>query len=187
MPDSTTYDTLIVGYGPVGATMAALLARHGLTVAVVEQAAGIYDKPRAITLDHEVMRIFQACGLADEIAPFTAPHPGTHYLGVEHDVIRIYDPQPPPHLLGWPPSGTFVQPEVEAVLRAGAARSGQADVFLATQAVAFTAHAGQAERSAPLRRAVSSAATAPTASCAGSSASATRTSPSTNGGWWSTC
>jgi len=145
MPDSTTYDTLIVGYGPVGATMAALLARHGLTVAVVEQAAGIYDKPRAITLDHEVMRIFQACGLADEIAPFTAPHPGTHYLGVEHDVIRIYDPQPPPHLLGWPPSGTFVQPEVEAVLRAGAARSGQADVFLATQAVAFTAHADRVD------------------------------------------
>src|SRR5262249_56322595 len=82
---------------------------------------------------------------ADERARFAARDRGTDYLGVEHDVIRIYDPQPPPHLLGWPPSGTFVQPEVEAVLRAGAARSGQADVFLATQAVAFTAHADRVD------------------------------------------
>jgi 3-(3-hydroxy-phenyl)propionate hydroxylase len=137
MPTPAPYDVLIVGYGPVGATLAALLARHGLSVAVVEQAAGVYDKPRAITLDHEVMRVFQACGVAHEIATFTAPHPGTHYLGVDGQVIRIYDPQPPPHPLGWMPSGTFVQPEVEAVLRAGVARLGRADVLLATQVVAL--------------------------------------------------
>src|ERR1700754_2303006 len=135
MPEATPYDVAIIGYGPVGATFAALLVRHGLRVAVVEQAAGIYDKPRAITLDHEVMRIFQACGVAHEVAGFTAPHPGTHYLGVDGQVIRIYDPQPPPHPLGWVPSGTFVQPEVEAVLRAGVARSGRADVFLSSQVV----------------------------------------------------
>jgi len=43
-------------------------------------------------------------------------------------VIRIYDPQPPPHPLGWTLSGTFVQPEVEAVLRAGVAHSGKAGI-----------------------------------------------------------
>jgi 3-(3-hydroxy-phenyl)propionate hydroxylase len=145
MPDPATYDALIVGYGPVGATAAALLVRHGLRVAVAEQAAGVYDKPRAITLDHEVMRVFQACGAAGEIAAFTAPHPGTHYLGVDGAIIRIYDPQPPPHPLGWPPSGTFVQPEVEAALRAHVARSGQADVFLATQAVALAVHADRVD------------------------------------------
>ena len=145
MPASIPYDVLIVGYGPVGATLAALLARHGLSVAVVEQAAGVYDKPRAITLDHEVMRVFQACGVAHEIERFTAPHPGTHYLGVDGQVIRIYDPQPPPHPLGWVPSGTFVQPEVEAVLRAGVARSGRADVFLPIQVAAFTPHADRVD------------------------------------------
>jgi 3-(3-hydroxy-phenyl)propionate hydroxylase len=137
---SIPYDALIIGYGPVGATLAGLLARHGLRIAVVEQAAGVYDKPRAITLDHEVMRIFQAAGVAHEVAPFTAPHPGTHYLGVDREVIRIYDPQPPPHVLGWVPSGTFVQPDVEAVLRAGVARSERADALLATQAVALAIH-----------------------------------------------
>jgi 3-(3-hydroxy-phenyl)propionate hydroxylase len=140
MPPSDPYDILVVGYGPVGATLAALLARHGLAVAVVDQAAGVYDKPRAITLDHEVMRVFQACGVAHAIEPFTAPHPGTHYLGVDGRVIRIYDPQPPPHPLGWVPSGTFVQPEVEAALREGVTLSGQADVFLSTQVVALAPH-----------------------------------------------
>src|SRR5262249_42112628 len=140
MSTSTPYDVLIVGYGPVGATLAALLARHGLSVAVVEQASGVYDKPRAITLDHEVMRVFQACGIAHAIGPFTAPHPGTHYLGTDGQVIRIYDPQPPPHPLGWVPSGTFVQPEVEAILRAAVARPGRAEVFLSTLVVALAPH-----------------------------------------------
>ena len=134
------YDALIIGYGPVGATLAGLVTRHGLRIAVVEQAAGVYDKPRAITLDHEVMRIFQACGVAHEVAPLTAPHPGTHYLGVDREVIRIYDPQPPPHPLSWVPSSTFVQPEVEAILRARVTRSRHADVLLATQAVALATH-----------------------------------------------
>ena len=48
--DIAPYDVFIIGYGPVGATLAALLVRHGLRVAVADQAAEVYDKPRAITL-----------------------------------------------------------------------------------------------------------------------------------------
>ena len=97
------------------------------------------------TSDNAVVRLFQACGVANEIDRFTAPPPGTHYLGVDGQVIRIYDPQPPPHPLGWVPSGTFVQPEVEAALRAGVDRSGRADVFLSTQAVAVAPHADRVD------------------------------------------
>ena len=57
-------DVIIVGFGPVGATLANLLGALGLTVTVVERNREIYDKPRAITIDHEIMRLFQACGLA---------------------------------------------------------------------------------------------------------------------------
>jgi 3-(3-hydroxy-phenyl)propionate hydroxylase len=132
------YDALIVGYGPVGATMANLAARGGLRVAVVDAAFGIYDKPRALTFDHEVMRIFQACGLADRIWQFTAPHPGTHYLGVDGRVIKKFESLPPPYPLAWPPTMTFVQPEVERVLREGVAASASVDVLLGQRAVAFT-------------------------------------------------
>ncbi|HEY6994222.1 MAG TPA: bifunctional 3-(3-hydroxy-phenyl)propionate/3-hydroxycinnamic acid hydroxylase [Xanthobacteraceae bacterium] len=131
------HDALIVGFGPTGATLANLLARSGLDVAVVDAARDIYDKPRAITLDHEVMRVFQAGGRAHEIAPFTAPHPGTHYLGVDGRVIKKFDPLPPPYPLGWPPTVTFVQPEVEALLRAGVTGARNVDILLGEPAVAF--------------------------------------------------
>jgi 3-(3-hydroxy-phenyl)propionate hydroxylase len=132
------YDALIVGFGPVGATMANLLARYGLRVGVVETELEIYDKPRALTFDHEVMRIFQACGLAERIAPLTAPHRGTHYLGIDGGVIKKFDPLPPPYPLAWPPTSTFVQPELERILRDGVAGNAAVDVFLGHQAVAFT-------------------------------------------------
>jgi 3-(3-hydroxy-phenyl)propionate hydroxylase len=133
-----TYDALIVGFGPVGATMANLLARRGLRVGVVEAELEIYDKPRALTFDHEVMRIFQACGLADRIAEFTAPHPGTHYLGIDGRVIKKFESMPPPYPLTWPPTSTFVQPEIERVLRDGVAASAAVDVLLGYRGVGFT-------------------------------------------------
>jgi 3-(3-hydroxy-phenyl)propionate hydroxylase len=131
---AATYDVAIVGFGPVGAIFANLLSTYGLTIAVVEQAADIYDKPRAITIDHEVLRVFQACGLADVMEKGIAPHPGTHYLGVDRDVIKIFDPMPPPYPLGWVPTATMVQPDVERALRARLTRYDRADVFLSARA-----------------------------------------------------
>ena len=132
------YDVAVIGYGPVGATFANLLSRYGLEIAVIEQAADIYDKPRAITLDHEVLRVFQACGLADVVEKGIAPHPGTHYLGVDREIIKIFDPMPPPYPLGWVPTATFVQPDVEYALREKLADYGGADVSLSARAIGFS-------------------------------------------------
>jgi 3-(3-hydroxy-phenyl)propionate hydroxylase len=134
------YDAVIVGYGPVGATLALLLSDAGLRVAIVEKHPTMFDKPRAITLDHEVMRAFQACGVADEIESITAPHTGTHFLGMSGQVIKIFDPLPPPHPLGWPPSGTFIQPELERILRNAVGLRANIDVFLAHEAIAIAEH-----------------------------------------------
>lgn len=132
------YDVAIVGYGPVGATFANLLSNNGLKIAVVEQSAEIYDKPRAITIDHEVMRVWQACGLADMVEKSIAPHPGTHYLGIDRDIIKIFDPMPPPYPLGWVPTATFVQPEIEQALRDRLRGYRSADIWLSTRAVDIT-------------------------------------------------
>ena len=132
-----TYDVAIVGYGPVGAIFANLLANYGLKIAVVERAAGIYDKPRAITLDHEALRVFQACGLADVMENAIAPHNGSHYLGVDGEVIKIFDPMPPPYPLGWIPNATFVQPDAEQALRNRLVAYKDADVFLSTTGVSL--------------------------------------------------
>lgn len=115
-------DVLISGYGPTGATIAALLGKRGFRVMVVDRAATIYDKPRAITADHEAFRIFQEIGIADEVHESSAPHPGTDFVGVDGDVIKRFYPAPPPNPLGWTPSFMFVQPELEATLRRAVAR-----------------------------------------------------------------
>jgi 3-(3-hydroxy-phenyl)propionate hydroxylase len=133
-----TSDFLILGYGPVGATLAALLTRHGHAVTVVEQAVAIYDKPRAISLDHEALRVLQAAGLADAIMPFLAPHTGTDFLGTDGAVIQRLDPMPPPFPLGWWPNACFIQPRLEAALRAQVSANGGATLLLGWQAVALT-------------------------------------------------
>lgn len=127
---SEIFDMLIVGYGPAGATMANLLGRRGYRVAVVEAAAAIYDKPRAITADQEAMRVFQQCGLAEQIAQATCPHPGTDFLGVDNQVIKRFYPQPGAQQLGWEPTWMFVQPALEACLREGVARYGNVQTLL---------------------------------------------------------
>jgi 3-(3-hydroxy-phenyl)propionate hydroxylase len=135
--EAANYNVAIVGLGPVGAIFANLLARYGLTVAVVERAAAIYDKPRAITLDHEALRVFQAIGLADYMDATIAPHNGSHYLGVDGELIKIFDPMPPPYPLGWIPNATFVQPDAENALRKKLSEYSDADVFLAASGVSF--------------------------------------------------
>jgi 3-(3-hydroxy-phenyl)propionate hydroxylase len=128
-------DIAIVGYGPVGATAAALLAGHGLRVAVIERMAGIYDKPRAITADHEVMRVMQVAGIGKELAAHIRPHPGTQYLGVDGELIKRTDVIPPPFPLGWPVGIHFIQPEYEAMLRGAVARHDDVDVLLSHELV----------------------------------------------------
>lgn len=135
-----SYDAVIIGYGPVGATLALLLSREGLRVAIVEKRAKMFDKPRAITLDHEVLRAFQACGVANEVEPIIAPHPGTHFLGMSGQVIKIFDPLPPPHPLGWPPTATFIQPELERILRNAVELRANTDVFLGHEAITIAQH-----------------------------------------------
>ncbi len=130
MSAARDYDVVIVGYGPVGAILANLLANYNLRVAVVERAPMVYDKPRAITVDHEALRVFQAIGLADFMDSAIVPHNGTHYLGVDGEVIKKFDPMPPPYPLGWLPNAMFVQPDVEQALRDKLSEYAGADVFL---------------------------------------------------------
>lgn len=124
------FDLLIIGYGPAGATMAKLMGQRGWRVAVVEAATAVYDKPRAITADHEAMRVLQECGLADEIVVTTCPHPGTDFVGLQGQVIKRFYPQPAPHPLAWEPTWMFVQPELEATLRRGVGRHPNVSVLL---------------------------------------------------------
>ncbi len=132
---SNRYDVIILGYGPVGAVLANVLGQDGLSVAVVDQMLGIYDKPRAINIDHEVMRLLQSVGLANEVEPITCHHTGTDFRGVGNRLIKRFKPLPPPYPLGWAPNLMFIQPEFEPILRKGVQRFPAVEVMLGHEAV----------------------------------------------------
>ena len=111
------FDAAIIGYGPAGVSLALLLARHGLTVAVVEQMMDLYPKPRAIGADHEFMRTMQFCGVADEMEGHISHYNGTIYRGVDGEPIQIFEAPKPPYPLAWCPVFGFVQPDIENMMR----------------------------------------------------------------------
>lgn len=60
-------EVAVVGCGPTGATLANLPGHAGLRVAVLDRERALSDQPRAVHFDGEVMRIFQALGLAEAL------------------------------------------------------------------------------------------------------------------------
>ncbi|WP_137134173.1 bifunctional 3-(3-hydroxy-phenyl)propionate/3-hydroxycinnamic acid hydroxylase [Rhizobium sp. FKY42] len=127
------FDVAIVGLGPVGTTLAALLAGRGLHVLALDAAADLFNLPRAIGLDQEVMRVFQELGLGAAVSGVTSAYRPTEYRTADGEVIRRFLSQEPPYPLAWPPYLTFLQPDLERVLREHLTRCSTVDMRLATE------------------------------------------------------
>lgn len=130
------FDVAIVGYGPAGVVAAALLGRAGLSVHVCDRMDVVHEIPRAISLDHEILRIFQNLGVAEAVMPFCEPFTPSEFFGVDGQLIRRMTMVAPPLPQGWTPSVVFTQPEVERVLRAHVAALPNVTVALGTEVVA---------------------------------------------------
>ena len=128
-----SFDVAIVGYGPVGQVAAGLLGQRGLKVYVCDRLPGVYEIPRAIALDHEIMRVFQQLGVVDAIAPHTEPFTNSEYFGVDGQLIRRMTMVAPPYPQGYTPSLVFTQPSVERALRAHVGAMPNVQVALATE------------------------------------------------------
>ena len=61
------YDVLIVGCGPVGATLANYLRLFGHNVAIFDRDKEVFYAPRAMGFDDESLRILQALGVLDRL------------------------------------------------------------------------------------------------------------------------
>jgi len=112
--DVVDTDVIVVGLGPVGAALAALLGRYGVRVLAIDKAAEIFTKPRAIALDNEALRILQLVGVKDgEFATVAIPQVQYHspLFGrfARIGTAGIVD--------GHPMLVTFYQPELEQLLR----------------------------------------------------------------------
>ena len=90
---SNKFDVAVIGYGPTGATLANLLGQYGISVVVIEREADIYDLPRAVHFDDEIMRVFQTAGIADQLLEKVRVNPGMRF--VDSDGTLLLDwPRP---------------------------------------------------------------------------------------------
>ena len=132
------FDVAIIGYGPAGAVAAGLLGQAGLKVHVCDRLPGVYEIPRAIALDHEIMRVFQQLGVVEAISPYFEPFTPSEYFGVDGQLIRRMTMVAPPYPQGYTPSMVFTQPPVEMALRDRVAQLPNVTVALSTEMTGLT-------------------------------------------------
>lgn len=127
------FDVAIIGCGPVGAMAANLLGREGLSVVVLEKELEHYPLPRAVHLDHEMMRLFQTAGVIGRVEGDMVATDGHLHVGADHGAIRYMGTVGKPRPFGWANDYFFYQPELEAHLRDAFADNGKIDLRIGAE------------------------------------------------------
>ena len=115
------YDIVIVGAGPVGLTLANLVAGFGHRVCVLEKEKKLFASPRAVAVDDECLRIWQQTKLLDEMKSFLDS-------GDEGDEVLTYMDASGRKLMsicqnektyGYPKGAVILQHEIDQILLKG--------------------------------------------------------------------
>ncbi|MBR0755321.1 bifunctional 3-(3-hydroxy-phenyl)propionate/3-hydroxycinnamic acid hydroxylase [Bradyrhizobium jicamae] len=133
------HDILLVGYGPVGQTFAALAGKLGCNVGVYERYPSLYALPRAGHIDHEIMRIFQSIGCAEAVEK-TAVRSNTYEWRNAAGELLINFEWNADGVSGWPSDFLIFQPDVEDALDAAVRSTGRVTVNHGWEAVGVVQH-----------------------------------------------
>ncbi len=127
--DKKTSDSevIIIGAGPVGLTVANILGGAGLSVVVLEQLDKLIDYPRGVGLDDESLRVFQAIGLADDVAKHITPFHWVRIYNAKRKLIAKVEPEHMP--FGWSKRNAFHQPLADKALFDGLTRYPNVEVL----------------------------------------------------------
>jgi 3-(3-hydroxy-phenyl)propionate hydroxylase len=110
-------DIILVGYGPTAAVLANLLAPLGWSIDIFDQNNEIYELPRAVFFDDEVMRVFQQIELSQEISKCAIVVQGMEFLNDSGATLASYDAPRTLGTNGWHAGYMFHQPTLEKILR----------------------------------------------------------------------
>ena len=134
---STDFDVAIVGYGPVGQGLAAMLGQAGYRVGVFERWPSLYPLPRACVVDHEIMRVLQSIGVADEFAELAVPTDGEYvWLNAQGQTLYHFQYNKD-GISGWPARNLMYQPDLEGVLDKKVRKIANVELNQGWEAVSF--------------------------------------------------
>jgi 3-(3-hydroxy-phenyl)propionate hydroxylase len=128
----------VVGAGPVGTTAANLLGSYGVDTLLIEKEQDVVDFPRAVGVDDETLRTFQAVGLADEVMSQAIQNVPLKFFDASGRCFA--DVRPATREFGWFKRNIFMQPLAEATLRRGLARYPRVRTMLGTELVGLEQH-----------------------------------------------
>jgi 3-(3-hydroxy-phenyl)propionate hydroxylase len=111
---------LVAGGGPVGLTVAALLARHGVASLVVEADEGYCSGSRAICISRRSQEILNTAGAGAALAAKALPWTGGRSYWRDREVLRFEMPSEP--LQRFAPMVNIQQYHVEAFVHAALQR-----------------------------------------------------------------
>ncbi|MDX6421352.1 MAG: 3-(3-hydroxy-phenyl)propionate hydroxylase, partial [Trebonia sp.] len=123
-----TTDVAVIGAGPCGITMANLLAVYGVRAVVIDAQPGIYEYPRAVGIDDESLRTYQAIGVVRRLLEDIVQNTPIRYYTSRGRLMAHVEPSVRP--FGWPRRNNFLQPLFEAALREKAAESDLVELWL---------------------------------------------------------
>ena len=108
---------VIVGLGPVGATLAVLLGQAGVPVVVLERDRAAHALPRAAHLDDDALRVLDAAGVADAVVAEGRVIDGFRLVDAQMRTL-VHARKRIAVETGWPAALLVHQPTVERALRA---------------------------------------------------------------------
>jgi 2-polyprenyl-6-methoxyphenol hydroxylase-like FAD-dependent oxidoreductase len=139
-PLAPDYDVAIVGYGPVGQLMAALLGQMRYRVVVFERWPTLYPLPRACVIDDEGMRILQQVGVAAKFLPLVVPTSGQYIWLNAHNEVLYHFKHDPNGISGWPARSLMYQPDLEGLLHERVLQLDSVELNRGWQAIAYRDH-----------------------------------------------
>jgi len=110
------FDVIISGTGPVGMTMAILLAKSNLQVLIIDKREKLYDFPRAVAVDDESMRIWQSCGIDIEKNVLVGKERDTVLKYLSADNKELFSIKQGKEEYGYPKGIAILQNEIENTL-----------------------------------------------------------------------